>query len=73
MADKKIAKTQSKVGVEDPSPSEFKKQAVVVALVLITLGVVVFFFASALAGGVIALLGAVFGLSAQVAKDLPVK
>jgi hypothetical protein len=73
MADKQLTTPESNVSLEEPSPSEFTKQAVIVAIVLITLGAVVFFFASAVAGGVIALLGAVFGLSAQVAKDLPVK
>ncbi len=73
MPEKKSAQPQPQNIVEDPSPSEFAKQAIIVALVLIVLGVIVFFFASAVAGGIIALLGAVFGLSAQVAKDLPVK
>lgn len=59
--------------LQDPSPSKFKKQAIVVAIVLVVLGVIVIFVASAAAGGIIALLGAVFGLGAQVAKDNPIK
>lgn len=58
---------------QDPSPSKFKRQAIVVAIVLIVLGVIVIFVASAATGGIIALIGAVFGLGAQVAKDTPVK
>lgn len=57
----------------DPSPSKFRQQAILVAIVLIILGIIVFFVASAVAGGVIALLGAVFGLGSQVAKDNPVE
>ncbi len=57
--------------LEDPSPSKFRRQALLVALVLIALGILVFFIASAVAGGVIALLGAVFGVGSQVYRDLP--
>jgi hypothetical protein len=57
--------------LEDPSPSKFRSQAILVAVVLIILGVIVFFIFSAIAGGVIALLGAVFGLGSQVAKNTP--
>ncbi|HSX24179.1 MAG TPA: hypothetical protein VLE74_03705 [Candidatus Saccharimonadales bacterium] len=59
--------------LEDPSPSKFRSQAVMVAIVLIILGIIVFFIASAIAGGVIALLGAAFGIGSQVAKDNPVE
>ena len=51
---------------QDPSSDEFKVQSLLVAVVLIVLGIVFFFFASSIAGGIIALLGAVFGLSSQV-------
>lgn len=49
--------------IVDPSPSKFLQQAVVVAMVLIVLGILVFVFASVIAGGVIALLGIVLGMS----------
>ncbi len=57
--------------LEDPTPSKFRQQAIIVAIVLILLGIIVFFFASAVTGGVIALLGAVFGLGSQVVKENP--
>ncbi|HSX46515.1 MAG TPA: hypothetical protein VLF87_00795 [Patescibacteria group bacterium] len=59
--------------IVDPSPNKFRRQALVVAIVLIILGILVFIIASAIAGGVIALLGAIFGLGSQVARDLPVE
>jgi hypothetical protein len=59
--------------ITDPSPSKFNEQALLVALVLIALGILVFIFASVIAGGVIALLGAVFGLGSQVARAIPVE
>lgn len=59
--------------LEDPTPSKFRRQALLVAVVLIAIGIIVFFIASAIAGGVIALLGAVFGLGSQVMKELPEK
>jgi hypothetical protein len=59
--------------ITDPSPSKFRRQAILVAIVLIILGIIVFFVASAIAGGVIALLGAIFGLGSQVVKNLPVE
>lgn len=57
--------------LEDPSPSKFRQQAVLVAVVLIILGIIVLIFASAIAGGVIAILGAIFGLGSQVVKENP--
>lgn len=58
---------------EDPTPSKYRNQALLVAAVLIILGIVVFFVFSAIAGGVVALLGAVFGLGSQVIKNIPVE
>jgi len=53
----------------DPSPSQFWKQAVQVALVLTAIGVVVALLGKLIVGGIIVLLGAVFGLSSQVARN----
>lgn len=47
--------------IVDPSPSSFVKQALIVALVLSILGLLVFIFASVVAGGVIVLLGIILG------------
>ena len=52
--------------VRDPSPSDFKKQVLYSAIVIIFVGVVVIIAASTFTGGIIALLGAVFGLGSQV-------
>ena len=57
--------------LEDTSPAKFRQQAILVAFVLIILGIIVLIFASAIAGAVIALLGAVFGLGSQVVKENP--
>lgn len=54
----------------DPTPAKYAQQALFVAIVLIVIGIFVFLIASAIAGGVITLLGAVFGLGSQVAKDV---
>lgn len=59
--------------LEDPTPSRFNQQAIVVAVVLIIIGIVVFIIFSTIAGGVIALLGAIFGLGSQVAKNNSLK
>lgn len=58
---------------EDPTSTKYRQQAILVAIVLIVLGIIVFFIFSAIAGGVIALLGAVLGLGGQVAKNNPVE
>lgn len=50
---------------EDPSPSEFRKQFVIVAIVLIVIGIAVFFLVSAAVGGVIALIGSIFGIGSR--------
>jgi len=55
---------------QDPTPARFAHQFLIVAIVLVALGVLVFFLASALTGGVIALLGAIFGLGTQVVHGL---
>lgn len=62
-----------KAVLQDPSPSKFTRQAILVAIVLIVLGVLVLIFASAIVGGIIALLGAIFGLGSQVARDVPLE
>lgn len=56
--------------LEDPTPSNFRKQALVVAIVLVILGVLVVLFASVVTGGIIAVLGGVFGLASQVGGDV---
>ena len=52
--------------VRDPSPSSFKKQVLYSAIVILILGILVVIFANIFTGGIIALLGAVFGLGSQV-------
>ncbi len=47
--------------IVDPTPDTFVKQAIIVALVLMVLGLLVFIFASVVAGGVMVLLGIVLG------------
>ena len=59
--------------ITDPSPSKFRRQAILVAIVLIVLGIIVFFIFSAITGGIIAVLGAIFGLGSQVAKTTPLE
>lgn len=54
---------------EDPSPLQFRKEFVLVAIVLVIIGIVVFIIASAFTGGIIALLGVIFGLGTRVAAD----
>lgn len=53
---------KSKDVIVDPSSSTFVKQGVVVAVVLMVLGLLVFIFASAVTGGIIALLGVIMGM-----------
>lgn len=55
--------------VEDPSPTQFWKQTVQVALVLVAIGVVVALLGKLIVGGIIVLLGAVCGLGSQVVKS----
>ena len=52
--------------VVDPSSATFVRQAIIVALVLTLLGLLVFIFASVVAGGVMVLLGIVLGTSSTV-------
>lgn len=52
--------------IVDPEPSKFVRQALLVALVLIILGLLVFIFASAVAGGVLALLGVILGMGSSL-------
>lgn len=59
--------------LEDPTPAKYRQQALLVALVLIVLGIIVLLIGKVVAGGVIALLGAVFGLGSQVIKSNPLE
>lgn len=52
--------------VVDPSSATFVKQAIMVALVLALLGLLVFIFASVVAGGVMVLLGIIVGTSSSL-------
>lgn len=54
--------------VEDPSPSKFWRLALIVAVVLVIIGVIVLIVGKLVVGGIITVLGAVFGLGTQVAK-----
>jgi hypothetical protein len=56
----------AKATLEDPTPSKFVQQAIIVAIVLIVLGLLVFIFASAITGGIIALLGVILGMGSSV-------
>ena len=55
--------------VEDPSPSQFWWLALVVAVVLIIIGIIILFIGKFIAGVIIALLGAAFGVGSQVSKN----
>lgn len=59
--------------VEDPSPSKFWRLALIVAVVLVIVAIIVLIVGKLVVGGIIALLGAVFGLGLQVAKNNQVK
>jgi hypothetical protein len=59
--------------VEDPSPSNFWIQALVAAIVLVIIGIVVLIIGRVLVGGIIALLGAVFGIGSQVSRNSRLK
>lgn len=55
----------------DPSPSKYRTQALLVAVVLIILGIIALIIGRVIVGGIIALLGVIFGLGSQVIKGLP--
>lgn len=59
------------VKTEDPTPTNYRLLFLLSAIVIIIAGILIFIFASAVAGGIIALLGAVFGLGSQVIKNTP--
>ena len=54
--------------IEDPSTANFIKLAIIVAAVLLFVGIVVLLLGKLVVGGIIALLGAVFGVGSRVAK-----
>lgn len=56
---------------EDPNPGKFRIEFIISAIILVVLGILVFVFASVIAGAIITLLGAIFGLGSQVVKNLP--
>ncbi len=60
---KEVQKTQ------DPTPTQYWKLILLSALVLVIVGIVVLLLGKVVVGGIIALLGAVFGLSARVTKQ----
>lgn len=59
--------------VEDPSSPKFWRVAIVVAIVLVIIGVIILILGKLVVGGIIALLGAIFGLSSQVTKNNSLK
>lgn len=59
--------------IEDPNPSSFNKGVIISAVVIIALGILVLIFADVIVGFIIALLGAIFGLGSQVARDNSLK
>jgi hypothetical protein len=52
--------------VTDPSPKKFTKQFIVVAVVLVVIGIIILILGKLAVGGIITLLGAVFGLGTKV-------
>lgn len=54
-----------------PDPAEFRFKVLLVALGFIVLGVILYFVVSAVVGGIIALIGAVFAVGDQVYRNLP--
>lgn len=57
------------IKITDPSPSKFRSQALLVALVLILIGIGALIIGNIILGGVIALIGVIFGLGSRVAQD----
>ncbi len=55
--------------VEDPSPQKFWRLALIVAVILIIVGIIILILGKLVAGGIIALLGGIFGLGAKVASS----
>lgn len=53
--------------VTDPNPKQLTKQFIVVAVVLVIIGIIVLILGKLAVGGIITLLGAVFGLGTKVA------
>jgi len=53
----------------NPKPARFLVPLIIVTVVLIIIGVIVLIAGKLVVGGLIALLGAVFGLSSQVGKS----
>lgn len=57
----------------EPNQSDFRRKILLVAVAFIVLGIILYFIASAVLGGIIVLLGAVFALGDKVYRDLPKK
>lgn len=53
--------------VEDPNSAKFWRLFLISAIVLVVVGIIVLVIGRVVAGGIITLLGAVFGLGAKVA------
>ncbi|MGZ6005196.1 MAG: hypothetical protein ACXWLH_03520 [Candidatus Saccharimonadales bacterium] len=52
-----------------PKPARFLTPLILVTIAFIIIGVIVIFAGKAIVGGLLALLGAVFGLGSQVGKS----
>ncbi|MBI3624531.1 hypothetical protein HY218_02770 [Candidatus Saccharibacteria bacterium] len=59
--------------VEDPSPAKFWRLFIIVAIVLVIIGVIVLVLGKLVVGGIITVIGAIFGLGGQVAKNNKLK
>ncbi len=58
---------------ENPSPTNFWRLFLIVAVVLVIVGIIVLILGQLVVGGIIAVLGAVFGLGAKVVGEFPVE
>lgn len=55
--------------VEDPSPSQFWRLFLIVAVVLVLVGLVALIAGNLIVGGIITIMGAAFGVGGQVSKN----
>lgn len=52
-----------------PPPIHLEKQLIIAAIIIVVLGIVIILAGKLIIGGILALLGAVFGLGTQVSKN----
>ncbi len=56
--------------LEDPSPAAFRFDILISAIVIVVTGILVLIFASVVAGAIITLIGAIFGIGGQVVRNI---